>query len=205
MQSSRTDSIRDQVAAVAARLIAEDGLDYAGAKARALREVVGSDRRDHHDCMPDNARVVEAVREHQSLFMADTQPARLHALRGVARDVMRFVADALPGAAICVTGAIVNGTAGEHSDVHLQLLDDNAKDVEISLVNAGIDYEAVEVPGGEALSFLWPQRPSRAHPSQEAVHLHVLDPRAMRGTPGVDRADLATLERLLADDAGASA
>ncbi len=207
MQSTRIESIRDQVAAIAARLIAEDGLDYAGAKARALREVVGDDRRDHHDCMPDNARVVEAVREHQSLFMADTQPARLHALRVVARDVLRFLADGLPDAVVCATGAIVNGTAGEHSDVHLQLVDDNAKDVEIFLVNAGIDYDAVEVPGGETLSFLWPQRrtasPSRAVASQEAVHLSVLDPRARRGMQPLDRADVAALERLLADGSSA--
>lgn len=199
MQSSRTESLRDQVAAVAARLIAEDGLDYAGAKARALREVVGDGRGNHHDCMPDNARVVEAVREHQSLFMADTQPARLRALREVARDVMRFLVEGLADAVPFATGAIVNGTAGEYSDVHLQMTDDNAKDVEIFLVNAGIDYDATEVAGGELLSFLWP--PRARHGDQEAVHLSIVDRRAARGIQGLERADLGALERLLADAA----
>jgi hypothetical protein len=205
MLSPRIESLRDQVAAVAARFIAEDGLDYAGAKQRALREVIGDARERTNDCMPDNALVEAAVREHQALFMADTQPARLLALRQAARDVMRFLAAADQTAAIFATGAIVNGTAGEHSDVHLLLQSDNAKDVEIFLVNAGVDYEVSEIAGtrgGETVSFLWPQNrvPSPAPRNgiaQEAVHLAILDPRAHRGSLAVDRTDLAGLERLI--------
>ena len=204
--SSRIESLRDQVAAVAARFIAEDGLDYAGAKQRALREVTGDSHERPHDCMPDNTRVEAAVREHQALFMADTQPARLLALRMVARDVLTFLAGADPTAPLFATGAIVNGTAGEHSDVHLLLQSDNAKDVEIYLVNADIDYEVFEIAGtrgGETLSFLWPQRSlhTRMYVNanrQEAVHLAVLDPRAHRGSMAPDRIDIAGLERLLA-------
>jgi hypothetical protein len=204
---SSPNSIRDQVAAVAARFIAEDGLDYAGAKERAMREVLGDLRQGAHDCLPDNARVQEAVREHQGLFMADTQPARLLALRRVARDVLRFVADADAGCPLFVTGAVVNGTAGDHSDVHLLAHSDNAKDLEIFLVNAGVDYDVNEIPGsrgGETLSFLWPQRSTttsrqRTVGSQEAVHLAVVDPRTQRGAATVDRADLAGLERLIGD------
>jgi len=207
MLSSGDSHLRDEIAAFAARLIAEDGLDYAGAKERAVREIVGAAGR-RVDCMPDNARVVEAVREHQALFMRDTQPARLARLRTVARDVMRFLIDAGLGLEPLVVGAIVNGTAGDHSDVHLQLFDDSAKDLEIFLLNAGIEFEAVEAVGtrnGETLSFLWPQR--RAAPSPhgisvrpEAVHLTICDPRDRRHAAGLDRADLAALERLIAAD-----
>jgi len=203
MFPSDDSHLRDQVAAAAARLIAEDGLDYAGAKERAVREVVGSDGR-RGDCMPDNARVVAAVREHQALFMRDTQPARLARLREVARDVMRFLVDADLGLEPIVVGAIVNGTAGDHSDVHLQLFDDSAKDVEIFLLNAGVDFEAAEAVGtrdGETLSFLWPQRrvsPFGTAVGSEAVHLTICDRRDRRHAAGLDRADLAALERLIA-------
>lgn len=201
---------RDEIAAIAARLIAEDGLDYAGAKRRAAREVLGDARHAPADCMPDNAQVEAAVREYQSLFMDDSQPARLLLLRRMACDVMRFLADAGPGLAPFAVGAVVTGTAGEHSDIHLQLFDDNAKDLEIHLLNAGIDFEVSEGSGtradrGETLSFLWPPRrrfpPTRGAPeAQEAVHLAVLDPREQRGG-GLDRADLRTLTALVAASA----
>lgn len=205
MSSSHSSSLRDEIAAVAARLIAEDGLDYAGAKRRAAREVLGDAARSHADCMPDNEQVEGAVREHQALFLSETQPGRLLALREAARDVMRFLDEAGLGLTPYVTGAIVNGTAGEHSDIHLQVFDDNAKDLEIHLLNAGIEYEASEHAGGrgggELLSFLWPQRGafSRSAPvvAQEAVHLAILDPRDNRGQAG-ERADLRALEALIA-------
>ena len=187
MFPSNAPNLRDEIAAAAARMIAEDGLDYAGAKRRAAREVLG-DADAPRDCLPDNDQVQAAVREHQALFMSDTQPARLDALRRVARDVMRFLVDAGLGLAPFVTGAIVNGTAGEHSDVHLQVFDDNAKDLEIHLLNAGIDFEVSETggsrAGGEVLSFLWPptfatrriagggasERPRPARPADLARH-----------------------------------
>jgi hypothetical protein len=202
--SSNDSSLRDQIAAVAARFIAEDGLDYAGAKERAVREVIGEARHRHVDCMPDNARVQAAVREHQALFMADTQPLRLAHLRAVARDVMRFLIGAGPDLEPFVTGAIVNGTAGEHSDVHLVVFDDNAKDIEIFLLNTGIDFEVAEAGSrnGETLSFLWPQRSVAPSPfgslgEREAIHLTVLDRRDQRVASNVERANLVAFEKLL--------
>lgn len=203
MSASDSPTLREEIAAIAARMIAEDGLDYAGAKRRAAREVLGDSARSRADCMPDNQQVEEAVREHQALFLGETQPVRLLALRRVARDVMRFLDAAGLGLTPYVTGAVVNGTAGEHSDIHLQVFDDNAKDLEIHLLNAGIEYEASEHAGGrggELLSFLWPQRGTFPHAApvatQEAVHLAILDPRDNRGQAG-ERADLRALEALI--------
>ncbi len=205
MTSYDPSRIRDEIAAAAARLIAEDGVDYAGAKRRAAREVTG-DARPPSDCMPGNDEVEAAVREHQALFLGDTQPARLLALRTAACDVMRFLQDAGIGLTPFATGAIVNGTAGEHSDIHLQVFDDNAKDLEIFLLNAGVDFEVSEGDGsrsGETLSFLWPRRrigaPPAARVAQEAVHLAVVDPRDRRTVPPGERLGLAALERLIVD------
>ena len=211
MLPSGHPTLRDEIAAVAARLIAEDGMDYAGAKRRAVRELVGDAREKlASDCMPDNATVEAAVRAHQALFMADTQPARLASLRRTAVDVMRFLDNFQP----FLTGAAFNGTAGEHSDLHLQVFNDNAKDIEIFLLNAGIDFEVSEYEGNrrgtrdaaEVLSFVWPPRTSALRPgshasSAEAVHLVVLDPRDQHASrvAKAERGDLRTVESLVAD------
>ncbi len=212
MLPSNHPTLRDEIAAVAARLIAEDGMDYAGAKRRAVREVTG-DARDRlaSDCMPDNATVEAAVRAHQALFMADTQPARLLSLRRTAADVMRFLDAFEP----FLTGAAFNGTAGEHSDLHLQVFSDNAKDIEIFLLNAGIEFEVSQLEvdrrkardAAEVLSFVWPPRAVTLRPDAraariEAVHLVVLDPRDQHAARGAktERGDLRAVESLIADD-----
>ncbi|MGI9024996.1 MAG: hypothetical protein ACR2GP_05365 [Burkholderiaceae bacterium] len=212
MFPSDRPTLRDEIAAVAARLIAEDGMDYAGAKRRAVRELTGDAReRLASDCMPDNAAVEAAVRAHQALFMADTQPVRLASLRRTAVEVMRFLDAFEP----CLTGAAFNGTAGEHSDVHLLVFNDNAKDIEIFLLNAGIEFEVSEYGADrrgtrdatEVLSFVWPPRsivPRRnlqQSPSED-VHLVVLDPRDQRSSrmAKADRGDLRAVEMLIAGD-----
>lgn len=199
-------SLRDEIAAIAARLIAEEGMDYAGAKRRALRELSAQSRGAiGADCMPDNATVEAAVREHQALFMADEQPVRLHAMRLTAIDAMRHLAPFSPW----LTGAVLNGTAGEHSDIHLQVVNDNGKDIEIFLLNAGVDFDVSEGRDDttEVLSFLWPPRTPFAHRQDpavgtETIHLAVVDPRAHRSLKAgraVDRAQLAGVEALVVD------
>ncbi|MDF6998384.1 hypothetical protein NMT57_24375, partial [Escherichia coli] len=60
-----------------------------------------------------------------------------------------------------LAGAVFNGTASEHSDIHLQVFCDSPKDVAIFLLNAGVDFETTESAhfAGrdevETLSFLW--------------------------------------------------
>ncbi|HMS04776.1 MAG TPA: hypothetical protein PKD73_03155, partial [Burkholderiaceae bacterium] len=56
----------DEIAQAAARLVAEEGLDYAAAKRRALRDLGLGPR----TALPDNERVEDAVREYLALFMA---------------------------------------------------------------------------------------------------------------------------------------
>lgn len=211
MPPSSPATLRDEIAAVAARLIAEDGMDYAGAKRRAVRELLGDSReKPGADRMPDNALVEAAVRAYQALFMADSQPVRLASLRAAAADVMRFLDPFHP----FLTGAAFNGTAGEHSDLHLQVFNDNAKEIEIFLLNAGIDFEVSEYEGhrrgrrdaAEVLSFVWPPRNRVARPgvhasTSETVHLAVLAPHDQHGARGAkgERGDLHAVESLIAD------
>lgn len=192
---------RAQVAAVAARLIAQDGADYALAKRKAAQQVLG-ERHTVANLLPDDLQIEEEVRQYQALFMGQTQPARLLALRRAALQVM----EALDEFAPYLTGAVLNGSAGEHDDIHLQLFADSAKEVEIFLLNRNVNIEISETPHFkgprhdpvETVSFLW---------HGEGVHAQLYEKQDLRGAlkPRPDgrpqRADAAAL-RLLLDAPG---
>jgi predicted nucleotidyltransferase len=92
--------------------------------------------------LPDNTEVEHEVRRHLSLFAATTHPALLAALRRTAAELMRRLADFNPH----LVGAVLGGTATEHSDIELHLFSDSAKDVEVALMNAGIDFDCAGRP-----------------------------------------------------------
>lgn len=150
-------------------MIAEDGLDYSTAKRKAARQVVGETRVDG-SWLPDNDQIEEEIREYQSLFQGDSQPAVLRRLREIALDWMQRLEPFNP----YLTGAVLNGTAGEHSDVHLQIFCDNPKEVAIYLLNANIQYDVSETRHFaqrgyvETLSFLW-----KAARDAEPVGIHI--------------------------------
>src|ERR1700750_2385932 len=79
--------VREEIATAAARLIAEDGLDYATAKRKAARQIVGESRIGG-EWLPDNDQIEEEIREYQSLFQGDSQPALLRRLRQIAGEWM---------------------------------------------------------------------------------------------------------------------
>src|SRR5690606_26922194 len=131
-----TELLRAEIAAAAARLIAEDGVDYASAKRKAAKQILGNSK-IRGDVLPDNTMVEDEVRAYNALFFADTQPVRLRHLRQLALDLMSELTAFQP----YLTGAVLNGTAGEHSDIHIQLFVDNTKEVAIYLLNKGVDFE----------------------------------------------------------------
>jgi len=167
--------VRARIAATAARMIAQDGADYATAKAKAARQVLGVDR-PSPNYLPDNIQVEDEVRRYQSLFGGPAQSERLRHLRVRALEVMEQLADFRP----YLTGAVLNGTAGEHDDIHLQLFADSAKEVEIYLLGRNVDIDISEMPhfkGGrhdpvETVSFLW---------KRETVHAELYDMNDLRG------------------------
>jgi len=131
--------LRGEIATAAARMIAEEGITYEAAKKRAARQILGNSRQGGK-FLPDNQHIEEELKIYQALFMADTQPARLLHLRRRALEMMHELAEFRP----YVTGAVLNGTAGEMSDIHLQLFADSAKDLEIFLLNKNIDISVTE-------------------------------------------------------------
>lgn len=189
-------SLQHEIAATAARLIVDEGMEYGPAKRKAA-QAFGV--RPHQ--LPDNDLVEDAVREHLAVFHADTQPTELAALRGVAREWMQRLAEFRPHLA----GAVWRGTATRLSAVHLQLFCDDPKSAEIALLNQGIDFEVAQATGGrgepvDVLVFA-----ARCDPLGEraTVRLTILDHDDLRGALKPDArgrtacGDLRALERLL--------
>jgi hypothetical protein len=167
------EHLRMEIAMAAARMIAEDGTDYATAKRKAAKLILGNSK-THGDVMPDNAQVEAEVREYQALFMGDEQPARLKALRLLAGELMQTFERFHPR----LVGAVVNGTAGEHTDIHIQLFPESSKDVAVFLLNADVDYVVGETAHTkqrgefvETYSFMW---------KNEGVHLTIYEPDDVR-------------------------
>ena len=193
-QATETEMLRAEIAAAAARMIAEDGADYGTAKRRAARQILG-DVRVRGDILPDNAQIEDEVRVYNDLFFSDTQPARLLHLRKLALQLMEELADFSP----YLTGAVLNGTAGDQSDIHLQLFVENAKDVAVFLMNRNIQFEVSESPHFhkrgepvETLSFLR---------GNDGVHLALYDyndRRAARKTADPERPERANTEAVRA-------
>ena len=194
------ESAKQEIAAAAARLVVEEGLEYGPAKRRAVRDLGLGPRA----ALPDNDQLEDAVREYLQLFCADTQPGELAALRRLAATWMERLAEFRPHLA----GAVWHGTATRLSDIYLQLFCDDPKSAEIALIDRGVDYEARSVTGfnGEPVDAL--SLSSRCAELGEyiGVHLMIHDHDDLRGALRRDargrqpRGDLADLRELMAAD-----
>jgi len=190
----------EQIAALAARLVVDEGMEYGAAKRKAARDAGGRAE------LPGNEQVEDAVREHIDLFCASTQPTELRALREAAVQWMERLAEFRPH----LTGAVWRGTATRLSSVQLDLYCDDTKAAEIALINAGVHYDsgALDRPGrgAEPLQVLTLSSPSRALGEAVTVHLLLHDLDDQRGALKPDargrpwRGDLAALRRLLTQD-----
>jgi hypothetical protein len=197
------DVPKQEIAAAAARLIVEEGLEYGPAKRRALRDL-GLPARTP---LPHNDEVENEVRDYIQLYCADTQPKELHALRVLALEWMEHMAEFRPH----IGGAVWHGTATRLSDIYIQLFCDDPKSAEIALIDHHVDYEPRMVTGfhGEQVEALSIHVASRTLGEEIGVHLLVYDLDDLRGalkpdTQGrVPRGNLAALRRLIEKDSNA--
>ena len=128
---------RASIASAAARLMAEDGItDYHLAKRKAARQLGLTE----HVGFPDNAEVEAELRAYRSLYQDEDHEELLLALRHSALEVLDLLVDFRP----YLTGSVLEGTAGEHSNIDILLFADSAKEVEIFLLNRGIDFKHAE-------------------------------------------------------------
>ena len=191
------NTLKSEIAAVAAALVVEEGLEYGPAKRRAVKQMGLPARTE----LPDNEALDDAVREYIALFCADTQPLELAALRALALVWMQRMSAFRP----YLAGAVWHGTATRLSDIYVQLFCDDSKSAEIALIEHNVDYEPRTVRGFtgrdvEALSLS-----SLCKPLNETVgvHLMVYDHDDLRGALRPDsqgrspRGDIAAVQKLL--------
>ena len=130
----RVQRNRLRVAQEAARLMSEHGIrDFHHAKRKAAERLGVLDEQ----ALPRNHEIEEALREHQRLFQADSQPQLLRARREAAVDAMRFLQRFEPR----LVGAVLEGTADSHSAVCLHVFSDDAEAVGIYLHEHGVPVE----------------------------------------------------------------
>ncbi len=192
-------SITEEIAATAARLVVEEGMEYGPAKRRAARVLGRNSNRSAE--LPGNDEVEDAVRDYLALFCADTQPAELAELRAVAARWMERLAAFRPH----LTGAVWRGTATRLNDVHLDLYCDDSKAAELALIDSHVDYEVGSAPGprGASVDVLSIAEASAILGEHVTLHLHVLDHDDLRGALKPDaggrtqRGDLAALRKVL--------
>ncbi|MCJ0762008.1 hypothetical protein [Variovorax terrae] len=191
------DSLKSEIAAAAARLVVEEGLEYGPAKRRAAKQMGLSARAE----LPGNDELEDAVHEYIDLFCADTQPAELVALRKLALTWMERLTEFRP----YLGGAVWHGTATRLSDVYIQLFCDDPKSAEIALIDHRVNYEPRTVTGfnGEPVEALSLHSDSRELGETIGVHLMVYDHDDLRGALKPDakgrtpRGDAAAVRLLL--------
>ena len=193
---SRANGMRASIAAAAARIMAEDGIDdYALAKRKAARALGASDT----GALPANAEIERALHEYRALYQADEHAERIAELRELALAAMRELERFHP----YLTGPVLAGTAGPYAEIELQLFPDDPKEVELFLLDRHLPYETAEgrrfsgdrMHAVAVLTLEWRETPLR---------LSVFDPRderiALKTTQAgkiTERAGIAEVDTLV--------
>jgi hypothetical protein len=164
--------MRQRIAAVAARLMAEDGIDdFALAKRKAARQLGAPAT----EALPGNDEVEAELEAYRALYQADEHPERIAELRRIALDAMQAFERFSP----YLTGPVLKGTAGPYAEIELQLFPESPKDVEIFLLERHLAFstqEARRFSGDRAhavsvFTLIWEEVP---------LKLSVFDPRDER-------------------------
>jgi predicted nucleotidyltransferase len=135
---TRADNLRRALAQEAARLMAEHGIrDFLIAKRKAAERLGVT---DGSALLPKNSEIEEALAAHQRLFGGSSHLEALTAQRRAALSAMRYLQEFEPR----LVGAVLAGTATEHSDVQLHLFADTVESVTLKLLDEGVPYELTE-------------------------------------------------------------
>ena len=189
----RRDLMREQLAHQTARIIAEDGIvDFAFAKRKAARQLGAADTQH----LPSNQEIEEALHSYRALYRKENHPNILYQLREEALAAMQLLELFHP----YLTGSVLNGTAGERSDINLMLFSDDAKAVLLFLLKENLDFDDGEWKvriGGHEESV-----PSYTLTGESGTQIHIIvlpENARHNGTRHPERhADIAAVEALLA-------
>ncbi|HEY2275956.1 MAG TPA: hypothetical protein VGH61_10670 [Steroidobacteraceae bacterium] len=135
---TRGDNLRRALAQEAARIMAEHGVqDFLNAKRKAAERLGVT---EVAAVLPKNSEIELALAEYQRLFGGESHVESLSSQRRAALAAMRRLSEFEPR----LVGAVLAGTATEHSDVQLHLFADRAESVILKLIDAGIAHEVTE-------------------------------------------------------------
>lgn len=138
MHRRDNEAVRDaqnrvRIADLAARLIAEHGLsDWSLAKRKAVRQLMLPER----TALPGDDEIEAALAAHHALFGGDAHAASLRSQR---REALRWLRT-LEAFAPTLVGGVAAGWATAHSDIRIELVADDAKSVELALINGNVAY-----------------------------------------------------------------
>jgi len=136
-RQARPSGMRARIAAAAARIMAEDGIDdYALAKRKAARRLGAAQT----EALPANDEIEEELRAYRALYQPEEHPERIRELRRIALDAMRALERFNP----YLTGPVLAGTAGPYAEIDLQLFPESTKEVEIHLLDLNMPYDTHE-------------------------------------------------------------
>ena len=192
-----SQAAKAEIAATAARIVVEEGLEYGPAKRRAIRHLGLPSR----TALPGNDEIEDAVLDYIAIFCADTQATELAALRKLALRWMERMARFRPH----LSAAVWRGSATRRSDIHIELFCDDSKSAEIALIDLKVAYEPRTVIGlrGDAVDTLSVHDFCPGLDEMVGVHLMVYDHDDLRGALRLDakgrspRGDLAAVRRLV--------
>lgn len=171
-KNARQNGMRARIAAAAARIMAEDGIDdFALAKRKASRRLGAADS----EALPANDEIEAELRAYRALYQPEEHPERIAEMRRIALEAMRALERFNP----YLTGPVLTGIAGPYAEIDLQLFPESAKEVELFLLDRNIAYATSEgrrfagdrVRAVAVLSLNWRGAPLR---------LSVFDPRDER-------------------------
>lgn len=133
--NGRQNGMRASIAAAAARLMAEDGInDFALAKRKAARALGAAPT----EGLPGNDEIEAELRAYLALYQAEEHPERVAELRALALEAMRLLERFNP----YLTGPVLAGTAGPYAEIELQLFPESTKEVELFLIDRKVAYAA---------------------------------------------------------------
>lgn len=191
--SEKRDLMRARLAHQAARLMAEDGIDDHGfAKRKAARQLGATDTRH----MPSNEEIDAALAAYRSLYQPDQHANVVRERRLQALESMRQLAQFHP----YLTGSVLSGRAGKHSDINLMVFSDDSKAVLLFLLKHKIPFTDGEWQirlGGQNVLV-----PSYTIESSSGTLIHIIvlpeNARYSGGRHPETHADIAAVEALLA-------
>lgn len=198
-QHMRLAHVRRSIAVEAARLMSESGMrDYYAAKRKAAERLGITDEAQ----LPRNTEIEDALREHQRIFQGDVQSHHLRTLRETALEALQFFDRFRPR----LVGAVLEGTADQHSAVCLHLFADTPEEVAIFLSDNGIPFEESE-RRLRVKHEHWEHRPVfRFRADDVPVDLTVFPPTALRQAPlsqidgrPMQRAGLTAVESMVGE------